>query len=152
MSFLKKTLRLHRAPERPAARRGGGRVKRPVEADRAGMKPGCGRAPGRRRVVDEMTRTRRRNLSVIGAVRATGGGERPAIEESVDASVFAADVTERLRPTLREGDAAVLDNPRVHHASDIERVASERKATVMRLPSHSPDFNPIARLRSKMKP
>lgn len=117
----------------------------------AGMKPRYGRAPGRRRVMDAMARSHRRNLSVIGAVRATGVGETLVIEEAVDTDVFDAYVTECLGPTLQEGDVVVLDNLRVHHASEIERVARERKATVMWLPSYSPDFNPIERLWSKMK-
>ncbi len=50
---------------------------------------------------------------------------------------------EDLLPRLLPGSVLVLDNARIHHGGDINKIVSEAGCSVLYLPPYSPDFSPI---------
>jgi len=101
-----------------------------------------GRAPRGQRVRQRVPRKRGTNVTLIGAL---------ALRGSVDREAFDAFVTGLLVPRLRRADVVLLDNLRVHHASDVEEAVRSARARVLWLPTYSPDFSPLESCWSKVK-
>jgi transposase len=109
------------------------------------------RAPRGERVVESVPRNYGPQTSLIGALSLSGVEAVMTVEGAVATEVFDAYVEQVLGPTIRRGDALVLDNLSAHHASRIEEVAAERGARVIWLAPYSPDFSPIELMWSKIK-
>ena len=110
-----------------------------------------GRAPNGERVRQRVPRRRGTHLTLIGALALRGWVAALSLSGAVDREAFDAFVTELLVPRLRRADVVLLDNLRVHHASDIEEAVREAKARVLWLPTYSPDFSPLESCWSKVK-
>lgn len=110
-----------------------------------------GRAPRGQRVRQRVPRKRGTNVTLIGALALRGWVAALSFSGAVDREAFDAFVTELLVPRLRRSDVVLLDNLRVHHASDVEDAVREAKARVLWLPSYSPDFSPLEDCWSKVK-
>ena len=54
-------------------------------------------------------------------------------------------------PELRVGERVGRDNGRFHHAPRARRLIEAAGASVLHLPTYSPDFNPIEECISKLK-
>ena len=98
-----------------------------------------------------MPRKRGTNVTLIGALALRGWVAALSFSGSVDREAFDAFVTGLLVPRLRRADVVLLDNLRVHHASDVEEAVREAKARVLWLPTYSPDFSPLESCWSKVK-
>ncbi len=83
------------------------------------------------------------NLTLMGAIRATGWVTLGTCWRAMTAATFERWVRTRLAPRLRRGDIVVLDNLKTHKAAAVQRLIEQRGATVRFLPPYSPDFNPI---------
>ena len=64
---------------------------------------------------------------------------------------FGEHVRNVLCPTLRKGDIIVWDNLPAHRSVVARKLVEATGATLMPLPSYSPDFNPIEMSFSKLK-
>lgn len=110
-----------------------------------------GRAPRGERARQRVPRKRGTNVTLIGALALRGWVAALSFSGSVDREAFDAFVTELLVPRLRRADVVLLDNLRVHHASDVEDAVRAARARVLWLPSYSPDFSPLENCWSKVK-
>ena len=110
-----------------------------------------GRAPRGQRVRQQVPRRRGANVTLVGALALRGWVATLSFSGAVDREAFDAFVTELLVPRLRRADVVLLDNLRVHHASDIEEAVQSARARVLWLPSYSPDFSPLENCWSKVK-
>jgi len=110
-----------------------------------------GRAPRGERVVGSVPQNYGENVSMLGALSATGLVALMTVDGATDGAVFTAFVREVLAPTLREGDIVVLDNLSAHRSQAAREAVEARGARLVFLPPYSPDLNPIERCWSKLK-
>ncbi len=110
-----------------------------------------GRAPRGQRVVQRVPCRRGTSVSLIGSLGLHGMVSTLALSGAVDTLCFDAFVSSWLAPRLRRGDIVLLDNLRVHHASQIEAAVAAVRAEVMWLPTYSPDFSPMENCWLKVK-
>lgn len=84
-----------------------------------------------------------KTLSVIGAIRL---GERPRMmthRGAINGRVFMRFVRTRLVPSLCFGDVVVMDNLSTHKMKAVREAIEEAGATLVFLPTYSPELNPI---------
>jgi transposase len=110
-----------------------------------------GRAPRGERVVDAVPKNYGENLTMLGALSASGVEALMTVNGATDGEVFLAFVREVLTPTLEPGDVVVWDNLGAHRSAAVRAVVEARGARLLFLPPYSPDMNPIERCWSKMK-
>lgn len=110
-----------------------------------------GRAPRGERVRQRMPRKRGTHVTLVGALALRGWVAALSFSGSLDREAFDAFVTKLLVPRLRRADVVLLDNLRVHHASDVEKAVRSAHARVLWLPTYSPDFSPLESCWSKVK-
>ena len=73
------------------------------------------------------------------------------IEGAMNGPMFLAYVQQCLAPTLKRGDIVVMDNLPVHKVAGVEEAIEAAGATLLYLPTYSPDLNPIELAFSKLK-
>lgn len=83
------------------------------------------------------------NLTLLGAIRATGWVTLSTKWRAVTAEYFVEWVRRRLAPRLRPGDIVLLDNLRAHQDPAVRSILAARGARLRFLPPYSPDFSPI---------
>lgn len=64
---------------------------------------------------------------------------------------FEAFLQDGLLPRLEPGRVLVLDNARIHHGGQIEKIVQEAGCSLLYLPPYSPDLNPIELVWSWIK-
>ncbi len=74
-----------------------------------------------------------------------------AFEGATDKKVFEAYVERFLAPALRPGQVDVLDNLGAHIGKRVRDLVEARGASLLFLPTYSPDFSPIEEAFSKIK-
>jgi transposase len=102
-----------------------------------------GWGPTKERLVEAVPAQRGVNLSVLGAFDGEGMvavTSKQGAMKRVDVETF---LQEELLPRLLPGSVLVLDNARIHHGGDIEKIVSEAGCSLLYLPPYSPDFSPI---------
>jgi len=109
------------------------------------------RAPRGQRAYGRVPRNHGSNLSVIGAVGLRGVVASLSVAGAVDTIAFDVFVHRVLLPALQPGDVVLLDNLKVHPASQIETAVRQAQGAVLFLPPYSPDFSPIEQCWSKLK-
>ncbi len=109
------------------------------------------RAPGGERAHGTAPINWSHNVSLIGALSATGVVAAMSVAGSTDAEVFCAYLREVLAPRLNARDIVVMDNLSVHKVREVRRIISARGARLMYLPPYSPDLSPIEHCWSKVK-
>lgn len=110
-----------------------------------------GRAPRGERVTDAVPQNYGENVTVLGALSASGIEALMTVNGATDGEVFLVFVREVLSPTLSAGDIVIWDNLGAHRSQAVREAVEARGATVMFLPPYSPDMNPIERCWSKIK-
>lgn len=110
-----------------------------------------GRAPRGERVVGSAPQNYGENVTMLGALSATGLSALMTVGGATDGEVFTAFVREVLAPTLSAGDIVVLDNLGAHRSAAAREAVEARGARLVFLPPYSPDYNPIERCWSKIK-
>jgi transposase len=88
---------------------------------------------------------------MISSIRLDGSTACMTIPGATTAEIFRTYVERVLVPTLRPGDAVVLDNLSSHKDPDTLALIQNAGAEVLFLPPYSPDFNPIEKMWSKLK-
>ncbi|MGH7071783.1 MAG: transposase, partial [Acetobacteraceae bacterium] len=70
---------------------------------------------------------------------------------AINGQLFLAYVEQVLVPTLRPGDIVMMDNLSSHKVSGVCQAIATAGASVLYLPSYSPDLNPIEQAFAKLK-
>lgn len=110
-----------------------------------------GRAPRGERAGGSVPINYGSNLTIIGALGATGLDALMTVDGATDGDIFRVYVKEVLCPTLRPGDIVVMDNLGAHKVSGVREAIEGRGAKLIYLPPYSPDLSPIERCWSKIK-
>jgi transposase len=103
------------------------------------------------RVYSAVPRNRGKNTTVLSSMSLEGMGPSLAVEGATNSQVFETYVERVLAPTLREGQAVVMDNLSAHKGKRVRELIERRGCELIYLPSYSPDFNPIEGAFSKIK-
>ena len=74
------------------------------------------------------------------------------VESATDGDVFLAYLEQGLCPKLKAGDVVVMDNLSAHKVKGVGELLAARGAELLYLPPYSPDFNPLEKAGSKLKP
>lgn len=103
-----------------------------------------GRSQRGRPVYGSVPHRRGKNLTVVGAVSATGGLVAwRAMDGAMTGARFLAFVTEALIPALAPGDVVVMDNLSAHKTKAVRAALAAADIGVLYLPRYSPEYNPI---------
>lgn len=94
---------------------------------------------------------RGQNISTISSMSLTGVGPTMSIEGAVDTQVFDLYVEKFLVPSLLPSDLVLLDNVKFHYSAGAIAMIEAAGASVLHIPTYSPDFNPIEECISKIK-
>jgi transposase len=68
-----------------------------------------------------------------------------------NSQAFTVYIKEVLAPELRKGDTVICDNLSCHHSLEVHEALEAVGASLMFLPTYSPDLNPIEMAFSKLK-
>lgn len=85
----------------------------------------------------------RNNLTLLGAIRATGWVLLSTMFQTANADRFVAWLRKKLLPKLRRGDVLLMDNLKAHHDGRVRPSCRPFGVRVIYLPPYSPDLNPI---------
>ncbi len=102
-----------------------------------------GWGPIKERLVEAVPAQRGINLSVLGAFDAQGMVAITRKQGAMKRADVEAFLREDLLPRLLPGCVLVLDNARIHHGGEIEKIVLEAGCSLLYLPPYSPDFSPI---------
>ncbi|WP_156630183.1 IS630 family transposase [Methylobacterium sp. Leaf112] len=92
-----------------------------------------------------------KTITVTAGLRASGLTATALFHGPMTGIRFRRYVEETLVPTLKQGDAVVLDNLPAHKVSGIRERIEAAGARLLYLPAYSPDFNPIELASAKLK-
>jgi transposase len=73
------------------------------------------------------------------------------VDGAMDGATFRAWVEQQLVQVLRPGDLVVMDNLSAHKVAGVREAIESVDASLVYLPSYSPDLNPIEQAFSKVK-
>ena len=73
------------------------------------------------------------------------------LEGAINGPMFLAYVKQCVVPILKRGDTVIIDNLPAHRVAGIREAIEAPGATLLFLPSYSPDFNPVEPAFSKFK-
>ena len=92
-----------------------------------------------------------RTTTFVAGLRASGIIAPFVLDGPMTGDAFRAYVEQVLAPELEPGDAVVMDNLSTHKVPGVEEAIRAVGASVLYLPSYSPDLNPIEQLLAKFK-
>jgi transposase len=115
------------------------------------LAPLYGWAPKGERAYGKAPRNWEKNITLIASLSAEGIGAAMSVEGATDGAAFETYIEHFLLPTLKEGQIVVMDNLQVHKSLKVRKLIEGAGASVLFLPSYSPDFSPIEGAFSKIK-
>ena len=110
-----------------------------------------GWAPKGERLVDAAPHGHWKTTTFVAGLRASGIIAPFVLDGPMTGEAFRAYVEQVLAPELEPGDAVVMDNLSPHKVAGVQEAIRAAGASVLYLPSYSPDFNPIEQLFAKLK-
>lgn len=110
-----------------------------------------GWAPKGLRSRGSVPRNHGKNLTVCAALSLQGITAAMTVDGAIDGLAFEQYVTRILVPTLKPRQIVILDNLSVHKQAAVRQAIKAVGASVLFLPSYSPDFNPIEMVISAVK-
>jgi transposase len=110
-----------------------------------------GWGPKGERLVDSAPHGHWKTTTVVAGLKASGVIAPFVLDGAMTGETFLAYVKEVLAPELEPGEAVVMDNLSVHKVKGVEEAIRAVGATVLYLPSYSPDLNPIEQFFAKLK-
>ena len=110
-----------------------------------------GRAPRGKRLVGAVPYGHWKTSTFIAGLRQDGMVAPGVFDGAINGQMFLAYVEQVLAPTLRAGDIVIMDNLGAHKVAGVREAIEAVGATVMPLPSYSPDLNPIEQAFAKLK-
>lgn len=117
----------------------------------AAMKSRYARSRRGRRAHDHKPSHWGENVTMIGAIRASGFATMMSLPGPTTGEVFVTFMQEFLAPVLEPGDCVILDNLAAHKVDGVRQAIEKVGATLVYLPPYSPDLNPIEMCWSKVK-
>ena len=103
------------------------------------------------RLVDMAPAGHWKTTTFVAGLRASGITAPFVLDGPMTGEAFRAYIEHVLAPELQPGDAVVMDNLSVHKVAGVREAIRAAGASVLHLPSYSPDFNPIEQLFAKFK-
>lgn len=94
----------------------------------------------------------RKTTTLVAGLRNTGMVAPLIVDVPINGAWFEAYVGQVLVRTLKPGDVAILDNLSSHKRPAAQALIEAVGARLMFMPPYSPDFNPIEKAFSKLKP
>src|SRR3954465_14198933 len=110
-----------------------------------------GWSPRGERLVDAAPFGHWKTTTVVAGLRARGIIAPFVLDGPMTGAVFRAYVEQVLAPALEPGDVVAMDNLAVYKVAGVQEAIWAAGASVLYLPSYSPDFNPIEQLFAKLK-
>jgi transposase len=110
-----------------------------------------GRAPRGVRVIGRVPHGHWQTTTFLAGLRHDRIVAPLVLEGAIDGPTFLAWVEQFLAPTLAPGDIVVADNLGSHKVAGAREAIGAQGASLLFLPSYSPDLNPIERLFAKLK-
>jgi len=110
-----------------------------------------GRSPRGERVIGRAPHGHWQTTTFLAGLRHDRVVAPLVLEGAIDGASFLAWVEQFLAPTLEAGDIVVADNLGSHKVAGVREAIAARGASMMLLPSYSPDLNPIEQLFAKLK-
>jgi transposase len=110
-----------------------------------------GWGPKGQRLVDRAPAGHWKTTTFVAGLRARGIMAPFVVDGPMTGAAFRAYVEHVLAPELEPGDAVVMDNLSAHKVAGVREAIRAAGASVLHLPSYSPDFNPIEQLFAKFK-
>ena len=111
-----------------------------------------GWAPRGKRLVASVPCIRWATMTFLAGLRADGIVAPLVLDGPINGEVFRAWVEQFLVPTLRPGDAVIMDNLGSHKGQAVRQAIRKAGAHLLFLPPYSPDLNPIEMAFSKLRP
>lgn len=110
-----------------------------------------GRASRGERVIGRVPFGRWQTTTFLAGLRHDRVVAPLVLEGAIDGASFVAWVEQFLAPTLEPDDIVLADNLSSHKVTGVREAIEARGASMMLLPSYSPDLNPIEQLFAKVK-
>lgn len=110
-----------------------------------------GRAPHGQRLIAFVPHGHWHITTFLGALRHDGMTAPLVIDGALNGELFRAYVEQMLAPTLSPGEIVTMDNLSSHKVRGVREAIEARGASVLYLPSYSPDLNPIEMAFAKLK-
>jgi transposase len=110
-----------------------------------------GRCPRGERLVDTTPHGHWMTTTFVAGLRASGVIAPLVLDGPMTGAWFRAYIEQMLAPALRPGDVVVMDNLAAHKVTGVEDAIRAAGASVLYLPSYSPDLNPIEQFFAKLK-
>ena len=110
-----------------------------------------GRSPRGKRLRAGIPKGHWKTTTFVAGLRASGVIAPFVLDGPMTGEAFRAYVEQVLAPELEPGDAVVMDNLSPHKVAGVQEAIRAAGASVLYLPSYSPDFNPIEQLFAKFK-
>lgn len=110
---------------------------------KTGMRRQYGWSPRGARSVGKMPVRSWKTVSLVGAIRLNQKPRLMTHRGPVNGAVFIHFVKRYLVPSLRRGDIVIMDNLNIHKMKRVRELIGEAGATVIYLPTYSPELNPI---------
>jgi transposase len=111
-----------------------------------------GRAPRGERLRAAVPHGHWKTTTFVAGLRLDGVVAPLVLDGPINAAAFEAYVEQFLAPTLLPGDIVVIDNLSRHKAPNVRALIEAVGANLLYHPPYSPDFNPIEKLFSKLRP
>lgn len=103
------------------------------------------------RLVDAAPWGHWKTSTFIAGLRRDGVIAPCVLDGAMTGELFRAYVEQMLAPALTPGDVVVMDNLPVHKVAGVEAAIRAAGASLLYLPSYSPDLNPIEQFFAKLK-
>jgi putative transposase len=110
-----------------------------------------GWAPKGERLVDKVPHGRWKTTTFLAALRNDRIDAPCLFDGPINGERFRAYVEQFLVPTLKPGDAVILDNLGSHKGKAVRKAIRDVGASLVFLPKYSPDLNPIEQVFAKFK-
>lgn len=110
-----------------------------------------GWGPKGERLVDAAPQGHWKTTTFVAGLRASGIIAPFVLDGPMTGDAFRLYVEQVLAPELEPGDAVVMDNLSPHKVAGVREAIRAAGASMLYLPSYSPDFNPIEQLFAKRK-
>ena len=101
------------------------------------------------RLVDAAPYGHWKTTTFVAGVRSDGVIAPGVLDGPTTREVFTAYGEQMLAPSLRSGDVVVMDNLPAHKVASVREAINAVGASLLDLPSYSPDLNPIEQLFAK---
>ena len=110
-----------------------------------------GWAPKGDRLVDAVPHGHWKITTIVAGLTASGVVAPFVIDGPMDGDAFRIYVEEVLAPELKPGQAVLMDNLSIHKVKGVKEAIQAAGASLLYLPSYSPDLNPIEQFFAKLK-